>query len=284
MKPKLKVQQYHSAASFLRNASKFLAQNENMNNLFWEVTFNWQSGKKIKWAGNVFLNHKIVLSAINMESGYVLLSTGKSEAVERLVDYGRTKHWDIKGIMGARESVEKFSLKWQNKGTYSAVNLTKRFTIFQSFRLPKENRPPDGGTLEIVQAGELEWPRIRLWATIFADEANPALDRQATILMAKSMLKNKCLYLLKEGMQSLGMAGFGRNTPNCMVINMVFTPPELRGRRYASYLVSSMVMMAKKRGFNSCLLFSDHLKEKNLYQAIGFEVAGDFCEMKLMRC
>ena len=89
-----------------------------------------------------------------MASGYLLLSTGKSEAVERLVDYGSIKHWDIKGNMGARESVEKFNLRWQNKGKYPAGNLTKRFTIFQSFRLPKENRPPDGGTLVIVQAGE----------------------------------------------------------------------------------------------------------------------------------
>ncbi len=255
-----------------------------MNNLFWEVTSNWQSGKKINWAGNVFLNHKIVLSAIHMASGYLLLSTGKSEAVERLVDYGSIKHWDIKGIMGARESVEEFSLRWQNKSEYSLGNLTKRFTIFQSFRIPEENSPLGDGTLEIVQAGELEWPRIRLWATIFADEANPALDRQAAIQMAKSMLKNKSLFLLKEGMQSLGMAGFGRNTPNCMVINMVFTPPELRGKKYASYLVSSMIIMAKKRGFSSCLLFSDYLKEKNLYQAIGFKVAGDFCEMKLAGC
>ena len=113
-----------------------------MNNLFWEVTSNWQSGKKINWAGNVFLNHKIVLSAIHMASGYLLLSTGKSEAVERLVDYGRTKHWYTKGIMGARESVEEFSLRWQNKSEYSLGNLTKRFTIFQSFRIPEENSPP----------------------------------------------------------------------------------------------------------------------------------------------
>jgi hypothetical protein len=46
VKPKLRVQQYDSAASFLRNSSKFLIQNETMNNLFWEVTKNWPFGKK----------------------------------------------------------------------------------------------------------------------------------------------------------------------------------------------------------------------------------------------
>ena len=35
-------------------------------------------------------------------------------------------------------------------------------------------------------------------AANFAQEASPALNREATIMMAKSMLKNKNLYLLKN--------------------------------------------------------------------------------------
>jgi hypothetical protein len=224
VKPKLRVQQYDSAASFLRNSSKFLMQNETMNNLFWEVTKNWQFGKKINWAGSVFQNHKIGLSAIWMKTGYILLSKGKAEAIKRLVDYGRAKQWEIKGIMGVGEIVEEFSSRWEEKSTLSTKNFTKKFIIYESTRPYNAKITEKSGNLELVQASEFEWPRIRLWAANFAQEASPALNREATIMMAKSMLKNKNLYLLKNGIQSLGMAGFGRNTPNRMVMPLISFP------------------------------------------------------------
>jgi predicted GNAT family acetyltransferase len=183
--------------------------------------------------------------------------------------------------MGAGEIVEEFSSRWEEKSTLSSKNFTKRFIIYESTRAHNPKITEKSGNLELVQASELEWPRIRLWAANFAEEASPALNREATIMMAKSMLKNKNLYLLRNGIQSLAMAGFGRNTPNRMVINMVFTPPEFRGKKYASHLVSLMIKKAQKNGFSHTLLFSDYLEQKNLYQTIGCKPVGEFCEMKL---
>ena len=105
-----------------------------MNNLFWEVTKYWQIGRKINWAGSVFQNHKIGLSAVWMKSGYVLLSNGKTKAIQRLVDYGRARQWEIKGIMGAGEIVEEFSARWEEKSKLSTKSFTKRFIIYESTR------------------------------------------------------------------------------------------------------------------------------------------------------
>ena len=132
-----------------------------------------------------------------MKTGYILLSSGKTEVIQRLVDYGRAKHWEIKGIMGARETVEEFSSRWEEKSKLSTKNFTKRFIIYESIRAYNAKITKKSGNLELVQASEFEWPRIRLWAANFAQEASPALNREATIMMAKSMLKNKNLYLLK---------------------------------------------------------------------------------------
>jgi hypothetical protein len=131
VKPKLRVQQYDSAASFLRNSSKFLIQNETMNNLFWEVTKNWQFGKKINWAGSVFQNHKIGLSAIWMKTGYILLSKGKAEAIKRLVDYGRAKQWEIKGIMGA-EKLSKSLAQGGRRRVRSLPKISLRDLLFMN--------------------------------------------------------------------------------------------------------------------------------------------------------
>jgi predicted GNAT family acetyltransferase len=77
------------------------------------------------------------------------------------------------------------------------------------------------------------------------------------------------------------MGGFGRSTPNSQVINMVFVPSGLRGKGYAGELITSLVAEAKKRGFSRCILFSDFAGERNLYDRIGFERVGSFCERKL---
>ena len=247
-----------------------------MNNLFWEVSKNWQSGKKVKWAGNIFRNGKVDLSAFYLSTNYILLSVGGALGVEQLKKYGKAKKWKLSGITGPKEEALRFASTWEEESITSRIS--KRFTIFESGGLPNCSLPNEG--LNLVKATEMEWPRIRLWAGEFANESNPPLDQLATISMAKLMLKQKNLYLLKNGDQSLGMAGFGRRTGKKVVINMVFIPPEFRRRKYGSVLVSLMIQEGKKQGFSSSLMFSDHLQGANLYHSLGCINRGEFDEIK----
>ena len=77
----------------------------------------------------------------------------------------------------------------------------------------------------------------------------------------------------------MAMGGFGRETMNALVINMVYVQPECRGAGVGRMLVYELVKVAKKWGYSHCNLFSDYNGEENLYAQVGFKKKGTFCEI-----
>lgn len=249
-----------------------------MNNLFWEVLKKWNDGKKIYWAGNLFRNHQVAMSAIITTSHYLLLSTGETSSLKRLCAYGKRKKWKLNGVTGPSKQAKIFARFWQNLEMEESLAKSKDFEIFHSADAVSRFTLKKG--ISVQKATSFEWPRIRLWAIQFAHESNPQLDLQASILMAKSMLNHQNLYLLRKEGNTLGMGGFGRFTPNRMIINMVFISKEYRRRGYASALTESLIQKAQKTALSKCLLFSDYLQADNLYKKLGCESVGRFCEIK----
>lgn len=74
------------------------------------------------------------------------------------------------------------------------------------------------------------------------------------------------------------MAGFGRSTPNSLVINEVFVSKEMRGRGYGAKLIAGLMVEARKRKARNCILFSDYEGSRNLYESLGFRKVGRFSE------
>ena len=232
---------------------------------------------KTTWAGNVFINGRIAMSSLVTTSGYLLVSHGSREAIDRLVNYGKSRNWQLEGVTGPEESVLSFSSSWcEGMADVSSENRT--FMIYSSSRSQFSDRPP--ANLNAVD--QTSWPRVQTWATLFANESIPPLNPTALVTMAREMMTRGNLFMMnKEGAGPCAMGGFGRSTPNSQVINMVFVPSGLRGKGYAGELITSLVAEAKKRGFSNCILFSDFAGERNLYDRIGFEKVGAFCERKL---
>jgi uncharacterized protein len=72
----------------------------------------------------------------------------------------------------------------------------------------------------------------------------------------------------------VSMAGFGGATPNGIRIGPVFTPPELRGRGYASALVASLSeWLLHHHGRRFCFLYTDlaNRTSNEIYRRIGYE-------------
>jgi predicted GNAT family acetyltransferase len=67
-------------------------------------------------------------------------------------------------------------------------------------------------------------------------------------------------------------------TPNGMRINHVYTPPEFRGRGYASNLVAALSRRLLEGGRTFCSLFTDlaNPTSNKIYQQIGYRTVADF--------
>ena len=92
------------------------------------------------------------------------------------------------------------------------------------------------------------------------------------------MKKGDLFFLRNERGEACAMAGFGRKTPNKLVINMVFVSRDQRGRGLGKHLVQHMLNEARLRKYSSCILFSDYENPDNLYEQIGFSHISDFVE------
>jgi len=272
-----KVQTYRNLSSYFGKAESFLLENEFKNNLFWEVIRMIRKTGKTTWSGNVFINGRIAMSSLFTPSGYLLASNGSREAIDRLVNYGKSRDWQLKGVTGPEESVSAFSSKWC-EGIADISSENRTFMIYTTSCSRFSDRP----SANLSAVDQTSWPRVRSWAMLFARESDPPLDFQALLVLTREMMTQGNLFFLeKEGVGPCAMGGFGRSTPNSQVINEVFVPSGLRGKGYAGELITCLVAKAKQRGFSNCILFSDFAGERNLYDRLGFEKVGSFCERKL---
>ena len=98
--------------------------------------------------------------------------------------------------------------------------------------------------------------------------------------LSERMLAENDLYVWEENKEVVVMGGFGRETPNGLVINMIYTPRNRRGRGFAGALTLGLMREASRRGKEFCCLYSEFSSSvrKNLYERIGFRLAGEFSE------
>ncbi len=75
----------------------------------------------------------------------------------------------------------------------------------------------------------------------------------------------------------VSMTGFGAATPNGQRVGPVYTPPDRRGRGYASNLVAQGSQAALDAGRRFLFLFTDlaNPTSNKIYQAIGYEPVTD---------
>src|SRR5919198_743379 len=89
-------------------------------------------------------------------------------------------------------------------------------------------------------------------------------------------------YVLWEDGDPVSLAGYGGATPNGMRIGPVYTPPELRGRGYASALVGEISAKLIGEGQRFCFLYTDlsNPTSNRLYQRLGYERVCDSAEYR----
>src|SRR5947208_8390787 len=78
----------------------------------------------------------------------------------------------------------------------------------------------------------------------------------------------------------VSMAGAGGRTPNGIRVGPVYTPPNFRGKGYATALVADLTSLMLDRGRSFCFLFTDlaNATSNSIYAQIGYEPVID-CTM-----
>lgn len=129
-------------------------------------------------------------------------------------------------------------------------------------------------------AGQGDTPTVLAWLTAFADEAHgeaPHVEEAEATYRLREADPDGAWLVWDDG-GPVSLAGYGSPTPTGTRVGPVYTPPELRGRGYATSLVAELTTERLAAGLAFCFLFTDlgNPTSNAIYAKIGYKPVADW--------
>lgn len=206
----------------------------------------------------------------------VLSELDDPAVVDRIVDALRDE--PLPGVLGPKDHAARFAERWSGVTGHRA-RLAVAERIFRLDRVTPPARPAPGAWRH-PEAGDRDL--IAAWLGDFVAEALPDEPRPTTDEMRAAADRwiagrYRVLYLWEDSGRVVSLVGAGGETPNGIRIGPVYTPPDARGRGYASALTAAASQDQLDRGRRFCFLFTDlaNPTSNHIYQQIGYRPVRD---------
>jgi hypothetical protein len=219
----------------------------------------------------------VVACAVRFWPDRVLISRGRQEALEHLVSDLTSKYPSLPGVHGPEPDVSHFADLWARR-IGVPPRLGMRLRLFEARTVqPLSARP--SGQLRIAE--EADCPLIAQWARAFrsdADPYNPADPDEE----ARRRVSRRSVFVWEDG-RPVSMAAWAGRTGRGVRVNFVYTPPEYRGRGFASACVADLTQRLLTEGHAFCCLFADlaNPTSNRIYQRIGYQPVCDMSDILL---
>ena len=206
--------------------------------------------------------------AIKTAGRQVVITRAAEETARYLARFLHERQMELPGVGGVRETAEAFAREWARlTGTTPHVHV-----VLALHRLRQLVPPPptgDGGAIRAGKAGDVEL--LTQWIDAFATELNEPLGDPRAVAEKRVALGS--IFLWEREAAPVAMAAFSGATPNGVRINLVYTPPPMRGRGYASNLVAALSRRLLDSGKRHCFLYTDvsNPTSNKIYRALGYE-------------
>jgi hypothetical protein len=271
----MRLDRYERVADFLEAAGTFLGAREAEHNLILGVADS--AGRSPDFFdGPPYLavvrdDTEVVAAALcTPPYNLVLSEVDDPQAVDLLVD--DLSATSLPGVVGPPAAARSFAERWvaRNGGSWQ-VRMEERIYAMQRILPP---RLTEG---RMREADASDQPLMESWLDSFAREAMPT---EATGQIRRTLQEwrrgNRRFWLWEAG-EPVSLVGAGARTPHGVRIGPVYTPPERRGRGYASALTAGVSALYLAEGRRFCFLYTDlaNPTSNRIYQAIGYEPVTD---------
>ena len=281
LRGELRVERWTSVEAYLANAGAFLEAREAEHNLIFGISSQVQADPaqyaSAPYLAAVFDGSRIVGAALRTPPWRLVLSVmdHPSAADALAADLAGEA---LPGAVGPAESTATFAAAWQAR-----TGATPRLSRHErSYRL-RSVVPPKPAPGFMVRAQSEHREVLAAWYQAFEEEANAAGPGPTDYFAgADRWLRGlgRTPYLWIDDGRPVSLAGAGGMTPHGIRVGPVYTPPELRGRGYASNLVAGVSQLQLDAGRTFLFLFTDlaNPTANHIYQAIGYEPVIDIDE------
>jgi predicted GNAT family acetyltransferase len=177
------------------------------------------------------------------------------------------------GVIGPTALAAHFAAGWSRRtGSPSRQVMRER-----AFRLSAVTPPrPTTGAMRAARPPDRDL--VQRWLGEFITEAlGESHDDLGEMAERWVTATNRTMQLWVDDDVPVSMTGVGAQTPNGQRVGPVYTPPDRRGRGYASNLVAQASQAALDSGRRFLFLFTDlaNPTSNKIYQAIGYEPVTD---------
>lgn len=221
----------------------------------------------------LFNDDELILAAVQTPPHNLVLSKCSRPDIEALTEALIANNFKLPGIVGPSDVASVFSNKWtQLTGQKSVEYMDQIMYALHKVMPPK---PAEG---ELRPARQEEAPLIAEWLSAFAKDTLPKAEQ-----MKQEESPQKAIDQIKAGRvavwavngKPVAKAGCG-GTDTVARISGVYTPPEQRGRGYASALVAGLSQLQLAQGKKMCCLYADARNpvSNSIYRKIGYEFIG----------
>lgn len=271
----MRVVEFDGASRFLDDAAAFLEQDVPRNQLILGIASMVRDQPDVYAAYGAWLvlgpKGPIAAASCTPPYNYVLADSDDLGAIEVLARAISASGVMAPGVIGNRPTIEVFVDRWKAiTGEESTVSMGQGV-----FRLSEVADIAEGpGEMRSASADDREL--LIEWFSAFHTEANPDGPTERLVENVDQRLdpnRPQGVDLWVDQGNVVSMSGYSAPVSNSMRIGPVYTPPELRGRGYATGLVKRQSKHFLDTGRDMCLLYTDLANPTSnaIYMRIGYE-------------
>jgi predicted GNAT family acetyltransferase len=231
-----------------------------------------------RWIRAVDEQGDVVGAAMYTPPRELLLGEVSEPVAHALADYAATNLEPLAGAVATTTVAEWFATRYAAAAGVAA----KRRLSSRIFRLDTEPAAPFEVPGRAREATAADRDVLIAWADAFAAEASPndaaPVDNSRPI---DARLKlGGLLWIWEDGDEPVAMAWITPPVARMARINAVYTPPERRGRGYASGCVAAASTHVQTALASTCMLYTDlaNPTSNKIYQALGYRAVADVQE------
>jgi len=281
----VEVVRLEDASTFLAEADPLLLADEARHNLILGIAGNIRDGVYDDFRLWLVRDGGEVVAVALQTCPYNLIfaEPRSPEAVATLVRAVADE--ELPGVVGAEPEATEFAELWSRQtGVPARTNM--RQGVYALERV--EPLPAAPGSVRVVAPSDREL--VLRWILAFADEAfhegGPGRDRAGVMFDHRLASASAGILLWEDGGKPVSLAGWGGPTPNGIRVGPVYTPPELRGRGYATALTAELSRglldgRLFKGGRRFCFLYTDLANPTSnaIYERIGYVRVAESAEI-----
>ena len=275
----MEVESFATVAGFAGVASPYLECHEAEHNLLLGLTARLAAGGPAGWVASddppsfwAVLDGGAPVGAALVTPPYdLVISRCRPGAPAALARHLHEHGVVIPGVTGSREAADEFVEAWR-AATGADVSLWRRERIYEL----RAVRPPEGASGASRPARSDDLVLLTDWLAAFAAFTGEPIDAGgAGEAAADAIARGRAL--LWTDPEPVSIALWSRMTRTGASVGPVYTPPERRGRGYASAVTAALSQQLLSSGRAFCCLYTDlgNPTSNRIYQRIGYEPVVD---------